>query len=117
MWIIGETVVERTAPGLIENVWSQAPGKTLKNWLTRPHNSGRAQRCTEASRVERLPHPAYNPGVATSDFFLFGYIKEKLSDYSCEGLLNFLNAVTEIPIGVDQDVLLSVFKSWINLLA
>jgi hypothetical protein len=51
---------------LIENVWLQTRRKTLKGWFihvdnARPHNLERAERCIEASRAERLLHPAYSP--------------------------------------------------------
>jgi hypothetical protein len=75
-----------------------------------PHNSGRGQRCIEASRAERLPHPAYSPGLAPSNFFLFGYMKGKLSDYNYEGRDDLLNVIAEIFTGVDQEVLLIVFE-------
>jgi hypothetical protein len=56
-------------------------------------------------------HPAYNPNLAPSDFFLFEYIKGKLSDYNFESREDLLNAITEIFTGVDQEVLLSAFES------
>jgi hypothetical protein len=68
----------------------------------------------KTSRAENLPHPAYSRDLAPSDFFLFGHIKEKLSDYNCEGREDILNAITEIFTGADQEVLLSVFESWAN---
>jgi hypothetical protein len=80
----------------------------------RSHNSGRAQRCIEASRAERLPHPAYSPGLAPSDFFLFGDIKGKLFNYTCESLEELVNASTEIFAGADDEVLPAVFESMAN---
>jgi hypothetical protein len=80
------------------------------------HNSGRAERCIEASGTERLPHAIYSPDLIPSDFFLFGYIKGKRSDDNCESLMDLLNAITEIFAGVDQEVLRSVFESWANRL-
>jgi hypothetical protein len=52
---------------LIENVWLRTRRKKLKRCLmhmdnARPHNSGRAQQCVEASRAEGRPRPAYSPG-------------------------------------------------------
>jgi hypothetical protein len=75
----------------------------------RPHHSGRSQRCVEASRAERLSHPAYSPDMTPNDFFLFGYIKGKPSDYNFESREDLLNAITEIFTGINQEVLLSVF--------
>jgi hypothetical protein len=41
----------------------------------RPNNPGRTQSCIEASRAERLQHPADSPDLAASETFLFGDIK------------------------------------------
>jgi hypothetical protein len=73
---------------------------TLKDWLIRMdnahlHNSRRVQECIKVSRAERLPHPAYNPDLAPSNFFLFVYIKGKLSDYNCQSLEELLSVITE----------------------
>jgi hypothetical protein len=81
---------------------------------SRPHNSGWVEKCIEASRAERLPHPAYSPDLAPSAFFLFGYIKGKLSDYNCESREEPFTAVTEIVTRIHQEVPLSVFESCAN---
>jgi hypothetical protein len=106
---------------LIEDVRSRTHRKALKVWLihmnnARPRNSRRAQRCIEALRAERLWHLAYSPDLAPSDLFLFGYTQTKLSGYNCEGREDLLNPITEIFTGVDQEVLLNVFKSYVNWL-
>jgi hypothetical protein len=61
-----------------------------------------------------LPHLAYSPGSAPGDFSLFGHIKRKPSDYNCEIRKDPMNAVTEIVTEADQEVLLTVFESWLN---
>jgi hypothetical protein len=100
----------------MKNVRSGTGGKTgngqlIHTDIARPHNSRRVQRSIEASRVERLLHPADSPDLAASDFFLFGHIKGKLSDHICKSREELLNAITEIFTGVDQEALLSVFES------
>jgi hypothetical protein len=52
--------------------------------------------------------------VASGDFFLFGYIKGKLSDYRGESRKCLLNAMTEIFTGAYRKVLFNVFESWTN---
>jgi histone-lysine N-methyltransferase SETMAR len=101
---------------VIENVRSRTRRQTLKRWLihmdnARPHNSGQTQKCIEASRAEPLSHPVYSPDLAPTDFFLFRYIKGKLSDYNCENREDLLNGITAILTGVDEEVPLSVFDS------
>ena len=36
----------------------------------------------QLSVFQRAPHPPYSPDLAPSDFFLFGYVKEKLGGQS-----------------------------------
>jgi hypothetical protein len=57
---------------------------------------------------------AYSQNPAPSDFFFFGDIKGKLSDYNYENQEDLLNAITKMFTGIDQEVLLSVFESWAN---
>jgi hypothetical protein len=49
-----------------------------------PHNSRWFHERIAASKAQCLPHPAYNPDRAPSDFFLFGHLNEKLLDFKCE---------------------------------
>jgi hypothetical protein len=47
--------------------------------------------------IHLAPHPPYSPHLASSDFFLFGYLKEKslgLEFESPEALLAWINAKT-----------------------
>jgi hypothetical protein len=104
---------------LIEDIRSRTRRKTLTVWLIHmdnehPHNSGRAEKWTKASTAEHLSHPAYSSDLASSDFFLFVYIKGKLSNCNCESREDLLNAITEIFTGVHQEVLLTVFESRAN---
>jgi hypothetical protein len=68
------------------------------------------------SRAEHLSHAPYSPNLAPNDFFLFGYIKGKLSDSNCESREDLLSPVTEFFTGVDQEIPLSVFESRVKLL-
>jgi hypothetical protein len=52
--------------------------------------------------------------LVASDFFPFGDIKGKLSEYNCEGLEDLLKVITAIFNGIDQEVLLGGFESWVN---
>jgi hypothetical protein len=69
-------------PGGIQNITSNNRRKMLKLCFihpdnARPHNSKQSQECTQASKVKRLPNPVYGSDLAPSDFFFFGYLKEK----------------------------------------
>jgi hypothetical protein len=82
----------------------------------RTHNSGQAQKWIDASRAERLPHPFDSPDPTPSDFFLFEYIRGKLSNSNYESREDRLNSITESFTAIDQEVLPSVFESWVNRL-
>jgi hypothetical protein len=105
-------------PSLIENTRSRTRRKTLK--IVDPHGqcassqvgaSSRACRCLK----NRIPaasdlQPRPDPG----NFFLFGHVKGKLSDYNCDNWEYPLTVITEFFTRVEQDVLLSVFEFWGN---
>jgi transposase len=108
-------------PGIIGDITSHSRRKTLKNFFLHmdnatPHNSKQSQECIQASRAQRLPHPAYSPDLAPSDFFLFGYLKEKLTDFPCATREQLKIAIIEIFSGIDREILLSVFHSWMKRL-
>jgi hypothetical protein len=64
--------------------------------------------------VHFAPHPPYSPDLAPSDFFLFGYLKEKifgLEFESPEALLAWINAEFE---RIPTETLEEVFECWIT---
>jgi hypothetical protein len=51
--------------------------------------------------IHLAPHPPYSPALASSDFFLFGYLQEKLFGFefdSPEASLNRIQVVYTNPI-------------------
>jgi hypothetical protein len=70
----------------------------------------------KASRAEHLPHRAYSPDLALNELFLFEYIKRKLFDSNRESREDLLNTITAILIGIDQEMLASVLKCWVDRL-
>ena len=76
------------------------------------HNSMYTQTLIETYRFKRAPHPAYSPDLAPSDFFLFGYIKEKLRGQCFtkrEDLLEEIyTKINEIPHPLKR----KVFNEW-----
>jgi len=57
-----------------------------------------------------LSHPPYSPDLAPSDFWLFNYIKTRLSDHN--DVQSLYEAVTEILENVPKDEYLKAFKKW-----
>jgi histone-lysine N-methyltransferase SETMAR len=103
-------------PSLKCDIASRGRRETLRGLFiymdnARLHNSGRAQECIRASKAERLPHPAYSPDLAPSDFFLFEDLKEKLTDYNRGPWEQLKEAIIEIFNEIPEDALVSVFMS------
>ena len=48
-----------------------------------------------------MPHPLYSPDLASSDFWLFGYLKQQRDTYSDSE--SFKKAVTKIIHDVSRD--------------
>jgi histone-lysine N-methyltransferase SETMAR len=64
----------------------------------------------------RIEHPPYSPDLAPCDFFLFGYIKEKLKGKSFADQGGLFLAVRNIMDGISQETRMKVFISWMERL-
>jgi hypothetical protein len=99
-------------PGLIRKLGEHSRRRTLKGLFVhldnaRPHNSRESSQCLKDFHPTRMPHPAYSPDLAPSDFFLFGYLKAKL-----QGRHGLIFAIREIMAEVSRDTLISVCATW-----
>jgi hypothetical protein len=106
-------------PGLIQNMTSSSRRKTLKLFFihldnARPHNSKQSQECIQASKAKRLLHPVYRPDFAPSYFFLFGYLREKLTAFYCTTRDELKSAIITIFNEIDRETLLAVFNPWLE---
>jgi len=63
-----------------------------------------------------LPHPPYSPDLAPSDFFLFGYIKEKLKGVVCKSTKSLMKKINSIIHAIPLDMLSDVMNAWIRRL-
>lgn len=63
---------------------------------------------------KRAPHPAYSPDVAPSDFYLFGYLEEKLKGKQFNEIDELEEALHEIFGTISYDQRKAVFESWIK---
>lgn len=66
----------------------------------RVHNSKKSNLWYQQNRIIRLLHPSYNLDLAPSDFFLFGYMNEKLSGRS------FDNPITDIINSIPKEIII-----------
>ena len=59
-----------------------------------------------------LPHPPYSPDLAPSDFFLFGYIKEKCEGVEFTSPDELIEFIENIFSQISSDVFERVFLNW-----
>jgi transposase len=78
-----------------------------------------AQKCRtfcEGNGLRLAPHPTYSPGLAPSDFFLFGYVKERLKGMLFPLYEELLDAISEVVAGIESETLTAVFEHWMERL-
>jgi hypothetical protein len=56
------------------------------------------------------------PGLCTKGFFLFSYIKRKLTEYDIPDRQSLKYVITHIFDKIRQEILVAVFETWINRL-
>jgi hypothetical protein len=61
--------------------------------------------------IQRTPHPAYSADLAPSDFFLFGYIKRRLTEHHIPDEQSLKNAIAPIFNEIRQKTLTAVFET------
>ena len=79
----------------------------------RPHS---VQDKLDKLGISRLPHPPYSPDLAPSDFFLFGYLKNKLIGCNFDTREDLLFKSEKILKKITRDTLEKVFEEWIKRL-
>jgi transposase len=67
--------------------------------------------------MKRAFQPPDSPDLAPCDFYLFGYIKDRLADASFEELDQLLQAIDAIFQSIDKATLERVFQEWMYRLA
>jgi hypothetical protein len=78
------------------------------------HNSKSVKEKMILSGFTWIKHPPYSPYLAPYDFFLFGYIKEKLKDTGFSDVEKLYVAIQGIMTAIPGDPLLSVFFQWVK---
>jgi hypothetical protein len=63
-----------------------------------------------------MPHPAYRPDLAPSDFFLFGFVTTRLPEYDIPDREGLKSAISQIFTEISKNMLMSVFEAWIKRL-
>jgi histone-lysine N-methyltransferase SETMAR len=76
------------------------------------HNSKVVTDKLDEQNLIRMPHPAYSPDLSPCDFFLFGYLKEKLIDKQYTTPEELFAEVTTIISEIPRDLFSRVFATW-----
>ena len=82
----------------------------------KPHNAKRTVEKLEELHFERLPQPPYSPDISPNDFFLYGYIKEKLKGSHFTSREDLISSIVEIIQKIDKSVWSSIYEEWIRRL-
>jgi transposase len=76
----------------------------------RAHTAQKCRTFCEENGLRLAPHPPYSPDLAPSDFFLFGYVKERLKGMVFPSYEELLDAVGEVVTGIELETLTAVFE-------
>jgi histone-lysine N-methyltransferase SETMAR len=66
------------------------------------------------SHIGCVPHPPYNPDLAPSDLWLFGYVKTSLVGQSFDKPEQLLEATTEFLNEIQPPEVVVVFSHWVE---
>jgi hypothetical protein len=76
------------------------------------HNSKVVPDKLDEQNLKRIPHPAYSPALSPCDFFIFGYIKNKVIDKQYTPPEGLFAEVTTIVSEIASDLISRVFATW-----
>jgi histone-lysine N-methyltransferase SETMAR len=96
-------------------------GQTHQNLVihadnARPHIAKVVLDFCEENGITLAPHPPYSPDLAPSDFYLFGFLKDKLKGCVYDEPGELLGAIGAILEDVDPATLERVFRHWMKKL-
>jgi histone-lysine N-methyltransferase SETMAR len=80
------------------------------------HTAKMSQQAVRENKMILVPHPPYSPDLAPSDFFLFGFLKDKLKGTAFKTPEEVETKVKEILGGISKDMLISVMHEWMKRL-
>ena len=97
------------------HIWNGSSKKKI--WLhldnSIVHNSKTVMPKYDHLGFKRPPHPAYSPDVTLSDFYLFGYLEEKLKGKLFTDMDDLQEALNEILCSISHQQRKAVFEHWI----
>lgn len=97
-------------------IWKNS--KKRKIWIhldnSRVHNSNATSQKVAEFGLKRTPHPPFSPDIAPSDFFLFGYLTDKLRGQRFTSFEDLQERIIEIFNSIPHETLKNVFQTWID---
>ena len=104
-------------PKLADSFSGSRPVMGLKGlWIhcdnAKPHTSQLTNETLARFGMKRLPHPAYSPDLAPSDFYLFGMVKGKLAGRTFGTKDEVVEEIRNIVHSIPKSELVSVMSEW-----
>jgi transposase len=82
----------------------------------RVHTAQKYRTFCEENGLRLAPRPPDSSDLAPSDFFLFGYLKERLKGMLFASYEELLDAIGEVVTGIQSETLTAVFEHWMERL-
>jgi histone-lysine N-methyltransferase SETMAR len=82
----------------------------------RAHTAQKCRFFCDENGLRLAPHPPYSLNLTPSDFFLFGYVKERLKGILFPSYEELLDAIGEVVTGIESETLTAVFEHWMERL-
>jgi hypothetical protein len=82
----------------------------------RAHTAQKCRTFCKENGLRLAPHPSYSSDLVPSDFFLFGYVKERLEGMVFPSYEELLNALGEVVTGTESETLTAVLEHWMERL-
>jgi [histone H3]-lysine36 N-dimethyltransferase SETMAR len=112
-----DTYISQTLSPLVEVLKSQRPKSGCRGLIfhhdnARPHIHKDVVAFLKAQQFTMMEHPPYSPDLAPCDFWLFDYIKQRLSDHKTAESLHA--AITKIVSEIPKKDWELTFEKWVD---
>jgi histone-lysine N-methyltransferase SETMAR len=99
------------------NGWNDGEERVTVHFDNAPiHNTKVVDEVIELLGLKKMSHPPYSPDLSPCDFFLFGYVKDRLIGCSFETPEDIFDAVMEVIHEIRPETFANVFEDWIRRL-
>jgi hypothetical protein len=80
----------------------------------RTHTAQKYRTLYEENGLRLPPHPPHSSDLAPSDFFMFGYVKERLKGMMFPLYEELLDIIGEVVTSIESKTLTAVFEHWME---